>query len=85
MVEPGASKIEPYPTNIPTLITTPPDTIRYKYFARNGAVEYYMPTYTLEELLSIGEYLRSENRVPEETRHLYNPEEIEKSFSKCSK
>jgi hypothetical protein len=82
LMEPEVTKREPYPTEIPTLITVSPDTSRYKEFAKNGGVAYYMPCYTQDELVAIGKYLRENNRVPEGMENKYQEDAIKKRFYK---
>lgn len=66
MYEPMSSCTEPISChNIPTLVTTYPDTRGNKQFCKNGASPVYMPTYTLEELLTIGRHMRENSKVPD--------------------
>ena len=76
LMEPGFELQRPLPTDIPTCITVSPDTSRYKEFQKQGGEFFYMPTYDEEELLSIGEYLISENRIPVGMEKEYTIESI---------
>lgn len=80
LMEPGASNNEPYRLNIPTLITVSPNTSRYKEFLKHRAIPFYMPSYSEQELLTIGRYLRGTGRVPEDMEEEYKEESLKKRF-----
>jgi hypothetical protein len=69
LYEPVGSLSGPYYDEhllIPTVCTVSPDIRRYKAFAKNGAVKLYMPTWTLPELLAVGNFVA--DRHPEEMK-----------------
>ena len=89
LMEPGTKvKIGPYLTDVPTLITVSPDTSRYDEFQKNGGVYFYMPCYTEQELLTIGNYLRGNkdvnppipSRLPEGMDEEYTEESLKNRF-----
>ena len=51
---------------IPTVCTSPPEALTFKEFVKNGAVEIYMPTWTLPELQAVRTFIadRSPERMP---------------------
>jgi hypothetical protein len=88
-MEPGTKvKIGPYLEDVPTLITVSPDTSRYDEFQKNGGVYFYMPCYTEQELLTIGNYLRGNkdvnppipSRLPEGMDEEYTEESSKNRF-----
>lgn len=57
MFEPDLSYIQPFSTDIPTVITVSPNSIRYHEFLKQkGAGKLYMPVWTFEELLEAREF-----------------------------
>ena len=82
LMEPGESKEEPHfvSLQIPTLTTCSPDIARYKEFCKNGGVEFFLPTFELDELLSIGKFMLDHNLVPEDMVREYTPEKIKGRF-----
>ena len=50
LIEPSASLMEPYRTDVQTTITCSPDQRHYKEFAKSGAIKYYMHCWNLAEL-----------------------------------
>jgi len=89
LMEPGTKvKIGPYLEDVPTLITVSPDTSRYDEFQKNGGVYFYMPCYTEQELLTIGNYLRGNkdvnppipSRLPEGMDEEYTEESLKNRF-----
>jgi len=89
LMEPGTTvKREPYLKDVPTLITVSPDTSRYYQFQKNGGVYFYMPCYTEQELLTIGNYLRGNkdvnppipSRLPEGMDEEYTEESLKNRF-----
>jgi hypothetical protein len=82
LMEPSTSVSEPYLTEIPTLITVPPDPRRYKQFAKDRGNTFYMPCYSQDELVAIGKYLRENGRVPEGMEQEYQEDAIKKRFYK---
>jgi|GEM_PF-5957629 len=81
LIEPGTTvKIGPYLTDVPTLMTVSPETSRYKEFQKNGGIYFYMPCYTEQELLTIGNYLRDNNRVPQGMDEEYTEESLKNRF-----
>ena len=88
LMEPGTKvKIGPHLNDVPTLITVSPDT-RYGAFQKNGGVYFYMPCYTEQELLTIGNYLRGNkdvnppipSRLPEGMDEEYTEESLKNRF-----
>lgn len=47
---------------LPIMMTCSPDERRYKEFKKHGASMYHMPTWTLDELLLLGKYLRTHHK-----------------------
>ena len=41
------------------IATCSPDERRYKEFEKNGAIKFYMPCWTLDELQALGAYMDS--------------------------
>jgi len=85
LMEPGMSKIEPHyeGLSLQTLSTVSPNISRYKEFCKNGAVKFYMPSYTLEELLAIGNFMLDRDsslKKDTELRNLYTPHLIKERF-----
>ena len=68
LYEPGDSLKGPHylGLKIPTLCSVSPDERRYKEFKKNGAVKVYMPTWTLDELQAVRDYIhkRSPDAMP---------------------
>jgi hypothetical protein len=64
--EPRATVTEPlfYRHGVPVLTTTCPDRRRYKELVKSGAAMVFMPTYTQEELVTIGNYLQEQGAAP---------------------
>jgi hypothetical protein len=59
LYEPGYSLSPPTMTSLITYTTVSPDPTRYKEFTKkSGVSKLYMPTYQLQELLEIGEYVK---------------------------
>ena len=77
LVEPLTSLKEPEPTGMKTIITCPPDRRRYHKFLKRGAVKYYMPVWSCDELLSVGAHVRA-HIVDKQLKELLAPEKIEK-------
>ena len=67
LYEPGQCLEEPkWSTTTFQLVTTcSPDDRRYKEMKKNGGILYYMPTWTLNELLLVGKHLRTHVHEPE--------------------
>ena len=66
LFEPVESLTEPvyYPNRaIRTIATCSPNPVRYKEFCKNGAVKFYMPCWTLEELKSLGSYIYKNDKM----------------------
>ena len=65
LYEPGRSREEPPYEEllIPIMCSVSPDDVRYKEFQKNDAVKVYMPTWTLNELQAVGEFLYKRNPV----------------------
>ena len=65
LYEPGDSLKGPQYVGlkIPTMCSVSPDERRYKEFEKNGAVKVYMPTWTLDELQAVRDYIH--NRSPD--------------------
>ena len=83
LMEPVRALEEPLACNLPTLATVSPNIRRYKEFCKNGAIMYYMPLFTLKELLSIGEYMvANDGRLSKNTELLaeFNQENIHKRY-----
>eukprot|EP01124_Arcella_intermedia_P029574 TRINITY_DN6291_c0_g1_i1.p1 TRINITY_DN6291_c0_g1~~TRINITY_DN6291_c0_g1_i1.p1 ORF type:complete len:571 (-),score=72.83 TRINITY_DN6291_c0_g1_i1:50-1762(-) len=82
LFEPGKTKIEPHyeELSIPTLETVSPDIIRYKEF-RKRAMKLYIPVWSLDEIKSIGQVLRDNNRFsPGLTIDYYKDDKIEDRY-----
>jgi hypothetical protein len=43
--------------SIPTMCSVSPDVRRYKEFSKNGAVKFYIPTWTLPELQAVRKFI----------------------------
>jgi hypothetical protein len=82
LMEPESSVLEPHYAGleIPTLTTVSPMLSRYKEFCKNGGIKLFMPTYELEELLAIAEYLLGCSAVPGDLVEEYTPEQVTKRF-----
>ena len=78
LYEPGKSFEEPYfeELSLPIMCSVSPDIRRYKEFEKNGALKFFMPPWTLPELLAVGEFVRkrSPNQVP------LSPEDMSKRY-----
>ena len=82
LMEPETSVKEPHiaSMSVPTLVTASPLLARYKEFCKNGGVKLFMPVFTLPELLAIGQFLVSIERVPEDLLKEYTPDAISERF-----
>ena len=62
--------------SIPIMCSVSPDIRRYKEFEKYGVLKFFMPSWTLRELLAVGEFVRkrSPNQVP------LSPEDISKRY-----
>jgi hypothetical protein len=82
LYEPGTVKKEPHMQDlrIPTFATVSPDTRRYKEFLKNGGIPYYMPVWSLKDLLAAGKYLVDNGRVPYNIKDLYKEESIRQRY-----
>jgi hypothetical protein len=82
LFEPEVFKIEPYIGGlyIPTISTVSPDQRRYKEFCKNGGVQFFMPLWTLEDLLVVGKDMRENVKFPTELQDLYKDEKIKERF-----
>ena len=82
LYEPGSSKKEPYQggLSILTFSTVSPDTSRFKEFCKTGGIPYYMPVWSLQDLLSAGLYLRDSGRVPEDMIEFYSEQNIQERY-----
>lgn len=78
LYEPGESKDEPFfmDLDLPILATVSPDSRRYKEFQKNNGVPKYMPTYTCDELLAVGNYLAQQTSFPRDMLVEYSRERI---------
>jgi hypothetical protein len=65
---------------IPIFTTVSPNTSRYKEFTKNGGRSYYMPIWSLQDLLSAGAYLKESGRVPDDTLDLYSEQSIRERY-----
>jgi hypothetical protein len=82
--EPGSTKdVEPCYTNnrLPIFATVSPLISRYKEFIKNGAMKLFMPCLELDELLTIGEYLLNNDKIPVKMHDLYSQEKIKERFN----
>ena len=84
--EPASSKEEPMweSTRMSILATCSPEISRYKEFCKNGADKLYMPLFTEDELLTIGQHMREQPDFPVELSELYSDDAIRRSFSEYS-
>jgi hypothetical protein len=81
LYEPDDLLAEPlYDHSIPTLSTNSPDPRRYKEFVKNGAIKLYMPCLKLEELKTIGKFLRELSDCPTPMKDLYSESKIIERF-----
>ena len=63
--EPGFTTEPPSMSSLPMLMTVPPNKKRYHQVKKLGSVEMmYMPTYALDELLSVGDHLHLREKIP---------------------
>ena len=78
LYEPGKSSEEPHfeELSLPIMCSVSPGIRRYKEFEKNEALKFFMPPWTLPELLAVGEFVRkrSPNQVP------LSPEDISKRY-----
>jgi hypothetical protein len=81
LYEPDDLLAEPlYKHPIPTLSTNSPDPRRYKEFVKNGATKLYMPCLKLEELKTIGKFLREQSDFPSSMKDIYSESKIIERF-----
>lgn len=82
LMEPETSVKEPHiaSLSVPTLVTASPLLARYKEFIKNGGDKFFMPAFTLPELLAIGEFLVSTGSVQGNLVKEYTPAAISERF-----
>lgn len=66
-MEPAGENFEPFfdGLTLPIRASCSPNDSRYKEFTKNGALEAFMPCWTLEELLLAGRVLRERKKEPD--------------------
>ena len=77
LYEPRGLLQEPVGSRFKTIATCSPNRRHYKEFCKNGAIKFYMPCWTLNEIKAVGAHVAS-NRA--DMKDFYSPEEIEKRF-----
>jgi len=78
LYEPQALLKEPYyhELDLPILATVSPDDRRYKEFCKNSATKFYLPTWNLDDLLSIGKFMRENKKPSQDDQELYTDKQI---------
>ena len=77
----NTSDVQPVGSTLKTILTASPDQRRYKEFKKSGALKVFMPTWTLNELLTVGADVR-EKSVDRALKELNTPEKIEDRFKR---
>ena len=80
-MEPKTLIHEPELTHVRTLITASPDIRRFKEFVKNGATKLYMPVWTLEELLTVGDDIHAHVK-DDSVKDLLTPENIVSRYNR---
>ena len=82
LMEPALTDLEPVVSRISTIITVSPDVKHFKEFQKCvSAVKLYMPIWTLDELLTVGEDIHAHS-VHAHIKQLFTRNEIAKRFKR---